>query len=158
MAAKKESKPHGEGERKIPVFTVTKNGAILKNIFIVNYPDPPSLPSVFQNPDQEYEVILTVGRHPNCNITLTHPSISRFHLQIHSEAYKQRFSVKDLSSSNSFFSLPKFFFGLWYWVFFYDNNQAHDGFLVIQCMGPGFRRRSWSRGNAWSWWKVILWG
>ncbi|KAG6672467.1 hypothetical protein I3842_16G058800 [Carya illinoinensis] len=97
MAAKKESKPH-EGERKIPVFTVLKNGAILKNIFIVNNPAPPSLPSVSHNPDQEYEEIVTVGRHPNCNITLTHPSISRFHLQIQSEACKQRLSVMDLSS------------------------------------------------------------
>ncbi|XP_040997994.1 FHA domain-containing protein PS1 [Juglans microcarpa x Juglans regia] len=98
MDAKKEFKPHEEGERKIPVFTVLKNGAILKNIFIVNNPAPSSLSSVSQNPDQEYEEILTVGRHPNCNIMLTHPSISRFHLQIHSEACKQRLSVMDLSS------------------------------------------------------------
>ncbi|GLT75720.1 hypothetical protein SLA2020_474200 [Shorea laevis] len=104
MADKKESKPHGEEETKIPVFTVLKNGAILKNIFIVNnHPSPPpppspSPPSISQNPDQDHEEILTVGRHPDCNITLTHPSISRFHLQIYSNSSKQHLSVVDFSS------------------------------------------------------------
>ncbi|XP_059454031.1 FHA domain-containing protein PS1 isoform X2 [Corylus avellana] len=102
MADKKESIPYGEEETKIPVFTVLKNGAILKNIFIVNNhpcpPPPPSPPSISQNPDQAHEEILTVGRHPDCNITLTHPSISRFHLQIHSNPSKQHLSVVDLSS------------------------------------------------------------
>ncbi|TXG53148.1 hypothetical protein EZV62_022317 [Acer yangbiense] len=89
-----------EEERKIPVFTVTKNGAILKNIFVVN--NPPSPPSVSDtHSEKEYgdeEEILTVGRHPDCHIMLTHPSISRFHLQIHSKPSSQKLSVIDLSS------------------------------------------------------------
>ncbi|KAK3170375.1 hypothetical protein Dsin_000195 [Dipteronia sinensis] len=89
-----------EEERKIPVFTVTKNGAILKNIFVVN--NPPSPPSVSDTQsEKEYgdeDEILTVGRHPDCHIMLTHPSISRFHLQIHSKPSSQKLSVIDLSS------------------------------------------------------------
>ncbi|KAF7820056.1 FHA domain-containing protein PS1 [Senna tora] len=81
-----------DGEMKIPVFTVLKNGAVLKNIFIVNKsPEPQSLLS-------DHDDVLIVGRHPDCNIMLTHPSISRFHLQIHSNASSQKLSVLDLSS------------------------------------------------------------
>ncbi|XP_044504799.1 FHA domain-containing protein PS1-like isoform X3 [Mangifera indica] len=95
-----------EQERKIPVFTVIKNGAILKNIFVINKPPPPS-PSILaveneENPAQEDdddgEEILMVGRHPDCHIMLTHPSISRFHLQIHSKPSSQNLSVVDLLS------------------------------------------------------------
>ncbi|XVF29967.1 hypothetical protein REPUB_Repub16aG0016800 [Reevesia pubescens] len=84
-----------EKERKIPVFTVTKNGAILKNIFVINKP-----PQQMQDEDEESETheILIVGRHPDCNIMLTHPSISRFHLQIHSKPSSNKLSVLDLSS------------------------------------------------------------
>ncbi|KAB1220679.1 hypothetical protein CJ030_MR3G009371 [Morella rubra] len=102
MSDKKESKPQEEEEeRKIPVFTVLKNGAILKNIFIVNDPPPPASPSPLSfslHPHQVYEEILNVGRHPDCHIMLTHPSISRFHLRIHSSPSKQQLSVVDLSS------------------------------------------------------------
>lgn len=89
MADKKEE------ESKIPVFTVIKNGAILKNIFLIN--NPPSPPSVGneETPDQE---ILIVGRHPDCHVMLTHPSISRFHLQIQSNPSSLKLSVIDLSS------------------------------------------------------------
>ncbi|OMO98753.1 hypothetical protein CCACVL1_04076 [Corchorus capsularis] len=80
-----------EKERKIPVFTVIKNGAILKNIFVINKPQ-----EIEEN--EESEEILVVGRHPDCNIMLTHPSISRFHLQIHSKPSSQKLFVFDLSS------------------------------------------------------------
>ncbi|KAJ0074570.1 hypothetical protein Patl1_37623 [Pistacia atlantica] len=98
-----ENKPEA---RKIPVFTVIKNGAILKNIFVINKPPPPS-PSItaveneensVQDDEEEEEEILMVGRHPDCHIMLTHPSISRFHLQIHSKPSSQNLSVIDLSS------------------------------------------------------------
>ena len=49
MANKKEQ------EMKIPVFTTLKNGAILKNIFIVN--KPLSLTSI----SQDYEETLVFG-------------------------------------------------------------------------------------------------
>ncbi|XP_062098314.1 FHA domain-containing protein PS1 [Humulus lupulus] len=91
MATTNEYKLSHEQELKIPVFTVFKNGAILKNIFIVNNNNP-------QIPTQEHEEILIVGRHPDCNIMLTHPSISRFHLQILSNPSLQKLSVIDLSS------------------------------------------------------------
>ncbi|XP_009375297.2 LOW QUALITY PROTEIN: FHA domain-containing protein PS1 [Pyrus x bretschneideri] len=97
-------KLNGEGkeeeeEPKIPVFTVLKNGAILKNIFIVNK-SPPLLHSkpISTVHRKTYEEILVVGRHPDCNIVLTHPSISRFHLQILSDPFSQKLFLTDLSS------------------------------------------------------------
>ncbi|KAH1090580.1 hypothetical protein J1N35_017837 [Gossypium stocksii] len=83
-----------ETEMKIPVFTVVKNGAILKNIFVINK-------SRYMEDGEESETpeeVLIVGRHPDCNIMLTHPSISRFHLQIHSRPTSLKLSVLDLSS------------------------------------------------------------
>ncbi|MBA0650759.1 hypothetical protein Goklo_018141 [Gossypium klotzschianum] len=83
-----------EKEMKIPVFTVVKNGAILKNIFVISK-------SRYMEDGEESETpeeVLIVGRHPDCNIMLTHPSISRFHLQIHSRPTSLKLSVLDLSS------------------------------------------------------------
>ncbi|KAF5735401.1 hypothetical protein HS088_TW15G00903 [Tripterygium wilfordii] len=93
-------------EQMIPVLTVLKKGAILKNIFLVNKPPPPEISrsesvaytGISENLGEETEEILIVGRHPDCNIVLTHPSISRFHLQIHSNPSSQKLSVVDLSS------------------------------------------------------------
>uniref|UniRef100_M1CGU0 Parallel spindle 1 n=1 Tax=Solanum tuberosum TaxID=4113 RepID=M1CGU0_SOLTU len=99
MAEKQESlgKPNSqsEEEKKIPVFTVLKNGAILKNIFLL---DNPPATHVAITANQEFEEILVVGRHPDCNIVLEHPSISRFHLRIHSNPSSHSLSVIDLSS------------------------------------------------------------
>ncbi|XP_016487625.2 uncharacterized protein LOC107807702 [Nicotiana tabacum] len=97
MADKREAQPILESveEKKIPVFTVLKNGAILKNIFLLD--NPPSSSSSNQE-TSEFEEILVVGRHPDCNITLEHPSISRFHLRIHSKPSLHSLSVTDLSS------------------------------------------------------------
>lgn len=81
-------------EPKIPVFSVLKNGVILKNIFVVNNP------SAADDTDRASEVILNVGRHQDCHILLTHPSISRFHLRIFSNPSLQKLSVMDLSSGN----------------------------------------------------------
>lgn len=97
-----------EEEKKIPVFTVLKNNAILKNIFLIDSPPPgPSSSNLVENKipvaaEQKLEEILVVGRHPDCNITLEHPSISRFHLRIHSIPSKESLSVFDLSSGNVF--------------------------------------------------------
>ncbi|GJU22191.1 FHA domain-containing protein PS1 [Tanacetum coccineum] len=55
----------------VPSFTVLKNGSILKNIILLNKSSSSS---------SQEEQILLVGRHPHCNITLGHPSISRYHL------------------------------------------------------------------------------
>ncbi|KAL3503950.1 hypothetical protein ACH5RR_033791 [Cinchona calisaya] len=94
-------------EKKIPVFSVVKNNSILKNIFLINTPPPlptSSSPSCFASEEnnrinqEELEEILVVGRHPDCNITLEHPSISRFHLRIHSNPSIQSLSVLDWSS------------------------------------------------------------
>ena len=95
MASKAE-----EEEGKIPVFTVLKNNTILKNIFIVNKPPDPS-PSPSPSPSTtSHEDVLMVGRHPDCDLMLTHPSISRFHLEIRSKPSGQSLSVLDLSSGN----------------------------------------------------------
>ena len=91
-----------EKERKIPVFTVIKSGAILKNIFVINKPQEMEYEEDPHNQELETEEILIVGRHPDCTIMLTHPSISRFHLQIHSKPSSQKLSVLDLSSGSKF--------------------------------------------------------
>ncbi|XP_042068410.1 FHA domain-containing protein PS1-like isoform X2 [Salvia splendens] len=80
-------------EREIPVFTVLKNGCVLKNIFVLDNPPPISSSST-----AGLEEILLVGRHPDCNIKVEHPSISRFHLRIHSKPSSRSLSVTDLSS------------------------------------------------------------
>ncbi|KAG5233247.1 forkhead-associated domain-containing family protein [Salix suchowensis] len=103
MANNKEKRPGEEVERKIPVFTVLRNGAILKNIFVVSkspLASPTSSEPSIENEEsiQETEEILTFGRHPDCNIVLNHPSISRFHLQINSKPSSQKLFVTDLSS------------------------------------------------------------
>ncbi|XP_020207739.1 FHA domain-containing protein PS1 [Cajanus cajan] len=79
-----------EEEGKIPVLTVLKNNTILKNIFIVNKPPEESR--------GDHVDVLLVGRHPDCDVMLTHPSISRYHLQIRSKPSTRHFSVVDLSS------------------------------------------------------------
>ncbi|KAF8018252.1 hypothetical protein BT93_H3216 [Corymbia citriodora subsp. variegata] len=101
-----------DGEPRIPVFTVVKNGAVLKNIFVVNEPPPPPSPGDGPGRPESAErdaeddaagregrgEMLIVGRHPDCHIMLTHPSVSRFHLQIHSDRSRRQLSVVDLSS------------------------------------------------------------
>ncbi|XP_071712610.1 uncharacterized protein [Rutidosis leptorrhynchoides] len=76
---------------EIPVFTVLKNNSTLKNIFLFHKQQSSN------NQDFD-EQILLVGRHPNCYIVLEHPSISRYHLRIHSNPSKHSVSVFDLSS------------------------------------------------------------
>ncbi|XP_057793446.1 FHA domain-containing protein PS1-like [Salvia miltiorrhiza] len=87
-------------EREIPVFTVLKNNCILKNIFVLDNPPPISSSSSAEisGQESEREEILLVGRHPDCNIKLEHPSISRFHLRIHSMPSSRSLFVTDLSS------------------------------------------------------------
>ncbi|XP_042486950.1 FHA domain-containing protein PS1-like [Macadamia integrifolia] len=101
--ADKKNKPIKE-EKKIPVFTVLKNGSIFKNIFLIDSPpsiseEPKSIESS-ENSQKCFEEVLIVGRHPDCNIMLEHPSISRFHLKICSKPSLQKLSVMDLSSAH----------------------------------------------------------
>ncbi|XP_016503268.1 FHA domain-containing protein PS1-like [Nicotiana tabacum] len=102
MAENQESlgKPNlqTELEKKIPVFTVLKNGAILKNIFLLDNPPPITTTSIEETKPDFEEILLVVGRHPDCNIVLEHPSISRFHLRIHSNPSTHSLSLIDLSS------------------------------------------------------------
>ncbi|GAB2245261.1 hypothetical protein Droror1_Dr00000754 [Drosera rotundifolia] len=90
-------------ERKIPLFAVLKNNTILKNIYLISTPPPiEGETRGFELDDQgeqgDVEETLLVGRHPDCDIRLEHPSISRFHLRIHSKAYSNYFTVTDLGS------------------------------------------------------------
>ncbi|KAL7176530.1 hypothetical protein ACSBR2_029960 [Camellia fascicularis] len=112
MAASDKREEAQDQEKTIPVFTVLKNNAILKNIFLLD--NPPSVPDLeafnpLKNGDQvqEFEETLLVGRHPDCNITLEHPSISRFHLRIHSKPPSHKLSVIDLSSVHGTWVLGK---------------------------------------------------
>ncbi|KAL7603204.1 hypothetical protein Lser_V15G18719 [Lactuca serriola] len=88
--------------KKTPAFTVLKNGSILKNIFLLRKPPPfsteqPAAGTSSINQDSDEEILL-VGRHPDCNITLEHPSISRYHLRIHLNPSSHTLSIVDLSS------------------------------------------------------------
>ncbi|KAL2497301.1 FHA domain-containing protein PS1 [Abeliophyllum distichum] len=103
MAEKQEESEMKAEEMEIPVFTVLKNNSILKNIYLLD--KPPSIPpSSVKFNSSEYgkesmkEETLLVGRHPDCNIILEHPSISRFHLRIHSNPSSHSLSVIDLYS------------------------------------------------------------
>ncbi|XP_042510006.1 FHA domain-containing protein PS1-like isoform X2 [Macadamia integrifolia] len=103
LMADKKNKQVQE-EKKIPVFTVLKNGTILKNIYLLDSPssiseEPKSIESG-ENGQKSWEEILVVGRHPDCNIMLEHPSISRSHLRICSQPSLQKLSVMDLSSAH----------------------------------------------------------
>ncbi|KAI3991429.1 hypothetical protein MKX01_006728 [Papaver californicum] len=86
-------------EKKIPVLTVLKKGSIVKNIYLDNLLIPGEDDSVLVGGEEE-EVIFIVGRHPDCNIMLEHPSISRFHLKIYSKTSSKSLSVMDLSSAH----------------------------------------------------------
>ncbi|KAL3830270.1 hypothetical protein ACJIZ3_019072 [Penstemon smallii] len=100
MAENQESmKPK---EKEIPVLSVLKSNCILKNIFLLD--NPPSISSSSSSmvedsvQESEIEETLLVGRHPDCHIKLEHPSISRFHLRIHSLPSSRSLYVTDLSS------------------------------------------------------------
>ncbi|XP_074371472.1 LOW QUALITY PROTEIN: FHA domain-containing protein PS1 [Apium graveolens] len=80
-----------EEEQKVPVFTVFKKNSILKNIYL----DAP-INSTTNEEDDEQDIV--IGRHPDCSITLDHPSISRFHLRLHSKPSSLTLSLVDLSS------------------------------------------------------------
>lgn len=84
-------------EKKIPVFTVLKKGSIVKNIYLDNLLISGEDDTVLVG-GEEGEEIFIVGRHPDCNIMLEHPSISRFHLKIYSKTFSKSISVMDLSS------------------------------------------------------------
>ncbi|KAL7164104.1 hypothetical protein ACSBR2_040087 [Camellia fascicularis] len=107
MAASDKREEAEEQEKTIPVFTVLKNNAILKNIFLLDNPPSVRVPKPFnplKNSDQvqEFEETLLVGRHPDCNITLEHPSPipSPNPLQTHfSQALRHRFVIRALMCS-----------------------------------------------------------
>ncbi|RZC73480.1 hypothetical protein C5167_048959 [Papaver somniferum] len=86
-------------EKKIPVFTVLKKGSIVKNIYLDNLLISGEDDTVLVG-GEEGEEIFIVGRHPDCNIMLEHPSISRFHLKIYSKTFSKSISVMDLSSAH----------------------------------------------------------
>ncbi|KAI3892699.1 hypothetical protein MKW92_051735 [Papaver armeniacum] len=86
-------------EKKIPVFTVLKKGSIVKNIYLDNLLISGEDDSVLVGGEEEEEIFI-VGRHPDCNIMLEHPSISRFHLKIYSKTSSKSMSVMDLSSAH----------------------------------------------------------
>lgn len=112
MKEEKQMEELQVAEKTIPVFTVLKNGAILKNIFVVNSRDfssPEKNGNAAWDDDGEVEEILVVGRHPDCHIQLTHPSISRSHLEIRTIPSRQKLFVTDLSSGiNHLYSISNF--------------------------------------------------
>ncbi|KAH1191388.1 FHA domain-containing protein PS1 [Glycine max] len=86
IAAMAENKnPEQEDQARFPILTVLKNNAIVKSIFIVL-------------DDHNEDQMVLIGRHPNCNIVLTHPSVSRFHLRIRSNHSSRTLSLFDLAS------------------------------------------------------------
>ncbi|KAK1403659.1 hypothetical protein POM88_003264 [Heracleum sosnowskyi] len=87
---------HKEEEKKVPVFTVFKKNSILKNIFLdAPQTNEPINSTTYQEDDEQ---VISIGRHPDCSITLDHPSISRLHLRLHSKPSSLTLSLVDLSS------------------------------------------------------------
>ncbi|XP_017412792.1 FHA domain-containing protein PS1 isoform X2 [Vigna angularis] len=85
QTSKNNKNPEQEKHAKFPVLTVLKNNAVLKNIFLVH------------DGTNEDQTVL-IGRHPDCNIVLMHPSVSRFHLRIRSNPSSHTISLVDLAS------------------------------------------------------------
>ncbi|XP_047169926.1 uncharacterized protein LOC124838380 [Vigna umbellata] len=85
QTSKNNKNPEQEKHAKFPVLTVLKNNAVLKNIFLVH------------DGTNEDQTVL-IGRQPDCNIVLMHPSVSRFHLRIRSNPSSHTISLVDLAS------------------------------------------------------------
>ncbi|XP_020583806.1 FHA domain-containing protein PS1 [Phalaenopsis equestris] len=81
-------------DAKIPVFSVLKKGAVLKNIFLNSPPPETGKPL---SPSRDNDPIL-MGRHPDCDIVVDHPSISRFHVEVRPKSSLQKLFVTDRSS------------------------------------------------------------
>lgn len=133
LSAMADKQEQSEMKSEIPVFTVLKNNSILKNIYLLD--NPPSIPSSSPvefnrskyGKESTKEETLFVGRHPDCNITLEHPSISRFHLRVHSNPSSHYLSVIDLNSGiisllflvcvyTCFEIFIRYFFGIGSWI------------------------------------------
>ncbi|GMH00314.1 hypothetical protein Nepgr_002153 [Nepenthes gracilis] len=98
---KKDIRQPSSTDSKIPVFTVLKNGTVLKNIFLITTPplsDEIQEDAGGKKAHQDLEETLLIGRHPDCHIRLEHPSISRFHLRIYFKPSSKHLTVTDLSS------------------------------------------------------------
>ncbi|XP_057849519.2 FHA domain-containing protein PS1 isoform X2 [Cryptomeria japonica] len=95
MAVKEEEK-----EAFVPSLCVFKNGTFLNSIFL-------SDPELEENEEEDngvtHEKILKMGRHPDCDIVVDHPSISRWHLQIQLQKSSQELLLTDLSSVHGTF-------------------------------------------------------
>ncbi|CAL1409976.1 unnamed protein product [Linum trigynum] len=96
-------------EKKIPVLSVLQNCSIIKNIFVVGPSDGGGSSVASGGGNQpareggggtEMEEVVTVGRHPDNLIVLTHPSISRFHFKIIVKSSTHQLFVTDLSSAH----------------------------------------------------------
>ncbi|WOL11161.1 FHA domain-containing protein PS1-like isoform X1 [Canna indica] len=95
-----------EEENKIAVLSVLKKGSILKRIFLNCPPPPPAMTTIGSNEELRKQLTrggagdcsILFGRHPDCQVVLDHPSISRFHLTARLIPSQQKLSVTDLSS------------------------------------------------------------
>ncbi|CAO2143436.1 unnamed protein product [Urochloa humidicola] len=85
-----------DGDAPIPAFAVSRNGVVIKHIFL----NAPSLLPVNGGggEEEEEDPPVTVGRHPDCHILVDHPSVSRFHLQLRARRRQRRITVTDLRS------------------------------------------------------------
>lgn len=127
--ADSDEKPNQQEESIIPVLTVFKNKSIIKNICIV-----------LNNSDGDH--IILIGRHPTCNIVLTHPSISRFHLQIRFTPSSRSISLLDVSSGIS--NLRFFFHFFHYFIVSWNLNGLL--LFVVTVHGTWVSGRKLERG------------
>ena len=74
-----------------PYISVFKDGHLLESLSL----------------DHAHDQCVLVGRHTNCDIILSHPSISRHHLEIQVPYTSQEFLLTDLNSGNRLFFLSK---------------------------------------------------
>ncbi|CAN6374365.1 unnamed protein product [Urochloa humidicola] len=86
-----------DGDSPIAAFAVSRNGVVIKHVFL----NAPPLSPVNGGGGEEEELEdppVTVGRHPDCHVLVDHPSVSRFHLQLRARRRQRRITVTDLRS------------------------------------------------------------
>lgn len=128
QTSKNSNNPEQEKHAKVPVLTVLKNNAVLKNIFLVH------------DGNNEDQTVL-IGRHPDCNIVLMHPSVSRFHLRIRSNPSSHTLSLVDLASGAMPIKRIVFCF-----FFSFVLSLNLDGFRF--CAGSAWYVGAWGEAGA----------
>lgn len=84
-----------EEDFQVPVFSFWINSSIVKTLTFIN---KVHFFNQTETEDEEIEETFVLGRHPDSDIVLEHPSVSCRHLRIDSQPYSRHIFVTDLDS------------------------------------------------------------